>query len=461
VAAAEEYASPSSSATARASAEENDGIVGEARARVASALGGSEFIPTLLTAAGFLAVAAALVDWLPADGGSAGVLVTVSLVGAYAIAARVQFEAGFGMAVPTQLVFVPMLFLAPLRLVPLLVVLGFLLSTLPELIRGEWNLGRALAVHCVSGWHAVGPVAVLAVAGVTEPSLQALPFVALALVAQFTLDFASSGWRGLALGMPPQQLVQTCGPAWLVDAALTPIGLALAYVCVDEPYAFLLAFPLMGLLAYFARERKARIDHALELSHAYRGTAFLLGDMVEADDAYTGLHSQDVVSLVLAVADELGLDGRERREAEFTALLHDVGKVKIPKEIINKPGKLTPEEREIINMHTIEGELMLEKIGGLLGDVGRLVRSCHEHWDGAGYPDRIAGERIPLVARIVCACDAFSAMTTNRSYREAMSQAEAIEEMQRCAGTQFDPRVVDALVRVADVERPAALAAAA
>jgi HD-GYP domain-containing protein (c-di-GMP phosphodiesterase class II) len=220
---------------------------------------------------------------------------------------------------------------------------------------------------------------------------------------------------------------------------------------------------LIGLLAYFARERKARLDHALELSHAYRGTALLLGDVVEADDEYTGLHSQDVVWLVLEVAEQLGLDPQERRKAEFTALLHDVGKVKIPKEIINKPAALTPEERAIIDTHTIEGEHMLEKIGGLLGDVGNLVRSCHERWDGGGYPDGLAGEQIPLVARIVCACDAFSAMTTTRSYRKALSQQHALDELRRSAGAQFDPRVIDALVEVAERAgpRPELLPAAA
>ena len=236
--------------------------------------------------------------------------------------------------------------------------------------------------------------------------------------------------------------------------ALTPLGIALAYASLTQSYAFLLGLPLMGLLAYFARERASRIDHALELSHAYRGTALLLGDVVEADDEYTGLHSQDVVSLVLSVADELGLDSKARREAEFTALLHDIGKVKIPKEIINKPGKLTDEERAIINMHTIEGEQMLEKIGGLLGEVGNLVRSCHERWDGGGYPDGLTGEETPLIARIVCACDAFSAMTTNRSYRKAMSPADALEELRTCSGTQFDPKVVDALVDVAGRAQP-------
>ena len=92
---------------------------------------------------------------------------------------------------------------------------------------------------------------------------------------------------------------------------------------------------------------------------------------------------------------------------------------------------------------------MLEKVGGVLGEVGHLVRSCHERWDGAGYPDRLEGAAIPLVARIVCACDAFSAMTTDRPYRKALSDAEALAELQRCSGTQFDPAVVDALVAVA------------
>ena len=97
---------------------------------------------------------------------------------------------------------------------------------------------------------------------------------------------------------------------------------------------------------------------------------------------------------------------------------------------------------------------MLEKIGGLLGEVGNLVRSCHERWDGGGYPDGLTGEKTPLIARIVCACDAFSAMTTNRSYRKAMSPADALEELRKCSGTQFDPQVVDALVDVAGRAQP-------
>ena len=143
--------------------------------------------------------------------------------------------------------------------------------------------------------------------------------------------------------------------------------------------------------------------------------------------------------------DRLGVSARQRRLAELTALLHDVGKIRIPAEIISKPGALTDEERAVINTHTIEGERMLDRVGGLLGEVGRLVRSCHERWDGGGYPDGLAGEAIPIVARIVCCCDAYNAMTTDRPYRAALPASDALAEVERNSGTQFDPRVVTAL----------------
>jgi HD-GYP domain-containing protein (c-di-GMP phosphodiesterase class II) len=237
-----------------------------------------------------------------------------------------------------------------------------------------------------------------------------------------------------------------------MDSALAPVGLAVAVTATESSYAFALALPLVGLMSFFAREHKVQIDRTLELSHAYRGTAYLLGDVIEADDAYTGSHSRDVVGLTIKVAERLDLTVNERRQAEFVALLHDVGKVRIPNEIINKPGPLTPEERGIMNAHTIEGEKMLEQVGGLLGEVGALVRSCHEHYDGSGYPDGLSGDAIPLVARIVCCCDAFHAMTSDRSYRRALSLDAAVEELWVNSGTQFDPRVVEALVSVLRAE---------
>jgi HD-GYP domain-containing protein (c-di-GMP phosphodiesterase class II) len=208
----------------------------------------------------------------------------------------------------------------------------------------------------------------------------------------------------------------------------------------------LLPLPLLVLLGRFSHERAAAISNSLELSRTYRGTALLLGDVVEADDAYTGTHSRAVVDLSLAVAGRLSVSAEERRLTELVALLHDVGKIRIPKEIIQKPGALTVGEREIVERHTLEGEALLSTVGGVLADVGTLVRSCHERWDGHGYPDGLAADEIPLVARIVCCADAFDAMTTDRPYRRALPIAEAVAELHRCSGSQFDPSVVDAVI---------------
>ena len=425
-----------------------DGLIEETRARISRSLRGRDFWLSLLSGGGFAVAAIALAAFMPTDR-TPSILLVASLVASYAVATRVQFEVGLGFAIPTQLIFVPMLFLVPIGWVPLLVAAGFAFANLPEHLRGDWHPERLL-VHLSSAWHAVGPALVLGLA--SEPSADwraHWPLFVGALAAQYVFDFASAALRALPRGVALGALLRAMKSPMLVDVTLAPLGLVLAFAASDgREFSFLLALPLLGLVAFFARERRARVDHALELSHAYRGTALLLGDVVEADDEYTGSHSRHVVDLVLAVCDELGVSTAERRQAEFVALLHDVGKIRIPEEIINKPGKLDPEERAIIETHTIEGEKMLEKVGGMLGEVGHLVRSCHERWDGAGYPDGLVGEDTPLVARIVCCCDAFSAMTTDRPYRNARSVEEAVEELERCAGTHFDPDVVRALTAV-------------
>ena len=208
------------------------------------------------------------------------------------------------------------------------------------------------------------------------------------------------------------------------------------------------------MLDTFSRERRARYGKTLELQRAYRGTVMLLSDVVEFDDEYTAEHSRSVVDLVHATADELNVDPGAREELEFAAMLHDVGKIAIPKEILNKPAKLTEEEFAVMKTHTIEGQFMLDQVGGLLARVGEIVRACHERWDGNGYPDGIAGEEIPLASRIVFACDAYNAMTSDRVYRKALARATAVEELRANAGTQFDPRVVAALIRVVELTRP-------
>jgi HD-GYP domain-containing protein (c-di-GMP phosphodiesterase class II) len=270
---------------------------------------------------------------------------------------------------------------------------------------------------------------------------------AVAVCAQFAADAAISTAREyLAVGVDPLSMLKPLAWIFFVDACLAPIGFAAGVAGSSWTPAYVLPLPLLVLARFFANERAERLSHALELSAAYRGTAFLLGDVVEADNAYTGEHSRDVVELTAAVADHLSLDPRSRHLAELAALLHDVGKIKIPNAIINKGGPLTDEERAIVNMHTIEGERLLSRVGGLLTEVGQIVRSCHERYDGRGYPDGLAGGAIPIVARIVCCCDAFNAMVTTRPYRPAMSIADARAELLANRGTQFDPEVVDAVL---------------
>jgi putative nucleotidyltransferase with HDIG domain len=409
---------------------------------------GRERTVEVATAVAFLATSVAMALLIPSprslDTTALGVLVV-----AYVIACQAQFDVADGYTVPTQLVLVPMLFLLPTPAVPLIVSVSWSLGKVVDYARGRANVHRAFHVFgdC---WHAVGPALVLILAGAQVLAWDMWPVYALALLAQFGFDFAAT-WMRMRLieGSAPRSELRLLAPVYGLDAALAPVGLLVAFAAIElGPAVCLLVIPLAAVLAVLSREREIRIEQALELSSAYQGTALLLGDVVEADDAYTGSHSRGVVELSLAVAERLGLEARQRRNVEFGALLHDVGKIAVPKEIINKPGPLDEEEWRVMHRHTIEGEEMLNRVGGVLAEVGRIVRSSHEHWDGSGYPDGLRGEEIPIESRIVTCCDAFSAMTTTRSYRKAMSPDVALTELRACAGTQFDPDVVAALIAV-------------
>jgi HD-GYP domain-containing protein (c-di-GMP phosphodiesterase class II) len=420
-------------------------VIEEQRVRRLARLAANERLSLAVSNVLFISAALALFVTIPSERAPSAIAV-VLLVTAYAVAFRLDFEIGTGSAVPTQLILVPMFFVLPTGSVPLAVAGAIALASLLDAVRGSLHFERVF-LHLGNAWHAVGPALVLGLAGEGSPALSQWPLYVCALAAQFAFDFVTAAAREwIVLRVPPKVQLRAMGIVYLIDAGLAPIGLAVAFAATESSNAVVLALPLVALLAVFSHERQGRINSELELRDAYRGTAFLLGDVVEADDAYTGAHSREVVDLTLFVVDELGLSPRERRDAEFAALLHDVGKVRIPNEIINKQGPLTAEERKVIETHTIEGERMLHRVGGLLGTVGRTIRSCHERYDGSGYPDGLAGEQIPLVARIVACCDAFNAMTTDRPYRAALAHTEAVAELQRNSGTQFDPRIVDALI---------------
>ncbi|HYX78658.1 MAG TPA: HD domain-containing phosphohydrolase, partial [Solirubrobacterales bacterium] len=186
--------------------------------------------------------------------------------------------------------------------------------------------------------------------------------------------------------------------------------------------------------------RNARLRAAASLAHA-----------VDERDAYTGGHSHMVSELAARVAELMGLGGHEVELVRLAGSLHDLGKLAVPEEILRKPGPLTEPERMVLARHPQIGFRMLESLG--VDPVAEWVLHHHERWDGSGYPDGLPGDQIPLGARIIFVADAYDAMTSERVYRRRVAPAEAIAELERCAGTQFDPEIVTAFAGEVALER--------
>ncbi len=432
------------------------GLTEATRSRLATPMNGRELVAHAIVGIPFL-LAGVLLAAMGVDG-DVDTLDVVLCVIAAAIMGHLEFETGAGYLEPTQLIFVPMLFVLPPAIVPLVMVAALALADLPDVLVGRLHPHRLVAV-AGGAWFALGPALIFVLADVREPAFADWPVYVLALASQFGGELCVSTLRErLAHGVAPKLQLGVLREVWLVDALLSPIGLLAAMASTVEHYAYLLVMPLGALFAVFARERRERIGTAIELSSAYRGTALLLGDVLSEDDEYTGTHSKGVVVFALEIADELGMDDDERRLVEFGALLHDIGKMTTPKEILHKPGPLDADEWETMRKHTIDGQRMLDQVGGTLHDVGEVVRSSHEHYDGGGYPDGLRADAIPLAARVVSVADAYSAMTTRRTYREPMKPGVAMRELRLHAGTQFDPVVVEAalvvLARDAPIEIP-------
>jgi HD-GYP domain-containing protein (c-di-GMP phosphodiesterase class II) len=417
-------------------------LVEASRARTGSRVAPRERGAYALIGLPFVLVALSLVVFgldRPVDGADVALFVLTA-----AVVGRLEFETGAGFLVPTQLVFVPMLFVLPPAIVPLVVAGTLALDRMPDVLAGRLHPQRLLWVLC-DAWFAVGPAVVFLIADVRSPDWGDWPIYLLALVAQFGGELlASTAREWIAHGIAPKLQLDVLHEVWLVDALLAPVGLLAAFASIEHHYAFLLVLPAAMLLAVFARERRGRIGTEIELSATYRGTALLLGDVIANDDELPASHSHEVVVLAIAIAEELGLDEDHRRLIEFAALLQDIGKIETPREILQKPGPLSPEEWEAMRAYTVAGQRMLDRVGGTLHDVGLVVRSSRERFNGEGYPDALVGEQIPLAARVVAVAVAYSAMTARRPYRSALSQAEAIDELHIGGGTQFDPEVVEA-----------------
>jgi HD-GYP domain-containing protein (c-di-GMP phosphodiesterase class II) len=395
--------------------------------------------------AGF--VAAVVGVWLLAPPTAFSVWPALISTAVLVIATQVRFDTPFGFTVPTQLAFVPMLFAMPLAVVPIAVAIALTVARVPDVLDRRIVPSRLL-FGVGNSWFAVGPSLVFALTRTTPQHASASLLIA-ALAAQFALDFGASTAR-YTVDRGASFFTQLRESAWVyaIDAALSGVALAVAKEIHSAPLAVLSLVPLLGVLASFAHERRDRLRSLLELNSAYRGTALVLGDVIESDDNYTGEHSRAIVTLCLEVADRLSLSSGQRRNLEFAALLHDVGKIAIPKDIINKPGKLDSDEWTVIKTHTIEGQRMLDRVGGFMRDVGLIVRSHHERWDGTGYPDGLVGEEIPIESRIITCCDTWNAMRTDRSYRKALAHETAMNELLSFAGSQFDPQVATVLAAV-------------
>ena len=205
-----------------------------------------------------------------------------------------------------------------------------------------------------------------------------------------------------------------------------------------------------GVLSTIAAQIAIAVKNAATykmLEDSYLATVSALASAMEANDEYTADHSATIARMAVATGRQLGFEECELRRLHYAALLHDVGKIGIPDNVLHNCGVLSAAERELMAEHTIIGERIVSQ-AEYLRPVAPLVRAAHERWDGRGYPDGLAGEAIPLASRIVFVCDAFHAMTSDRPYRRALSADEAIEELRAQAGRQFDPRVVEAFARV-------------
>ena len=408
----------------------------------------AERVSDWLVGLGFVAAAAGA--WACAPPHSFAPVPALICLGLMIVATLVRFDTPFGFTVATQLAFVPLLFALPLALVAL--------GGRPRVgarapcrrLDGEGPLGahgaggRQLVVRdrprrglrdrrhqaAGRGRGAAGARAGGAVHGGLRRSTVRLWIARDASLASQLKDLWVYG----------------------IDAALSGIALVVAEQIQRTPAAPLALLPLLALLAIFARDRRDRLESLIELNNAYRGTALVLGDVVEADDSYTGEHSRGVVAMSLEIGERLGLDPGRQRNLEFGALLHDVGKIAISKEIINKPGRLDEEEWTIIKTHTVEGQKLLDTVGGFMRDVGLIVRSHHERWDGRGYPDGLVGEEIPLEARIIACCDTWNAMRTDRAYRRAVPFEAAIAELEGASGSQLDPRITATVIEVVRAE---------
>ena len=293
-----------------------------------------------------------------------------------------------------------------------------------------------LIIRCVTGW---------------APGSLALPGVILPTALFSLLTFLINGLLQLSMfclnGMipPAEMLRMLVGLTPNVIAAM-PMGLLIGFGYSSSEnmwIVFLMLFPL--LLARYAW----KLYLASESARSRLIRAFI--NSIEAKDKYTQGHSERVATYSVQIAREMKLNNRQIQLLRQGAVLHDIGKIGIADQILNKPGRLDPDEMDVIRNHPIIGTQILKEVG-LEDEVLELVRSHHERYDGAGYPDQRPAKDLSLPTRILCVADAYDAMTSDRPYRKGMTQERVFAILNEGKGTQFDPDVVKYMLRIIDDE---------
>jgi HD-GYP domain-containing protein (c-di-GMP phosphodiesterase class II) len=265
---------------------------------------------------------------------------------------------------------------------------------------------------------------------------------------------AAGAWAGDAQVASITRPIGIRNAAQVMAAPLESDGVVFGALAVADERPDLRGDGDLALLVMVAGQietalRSARIVRRLEATNLEMVQA--LATAMEAKDRYTATHAENIATMAVAVGRHMGLDEGRLRELEYAAVLHDVGKIGVPGHILNKPDQLTALEYARVTQHTAIGERIVSRVA-YLRPVARVIRAAHERWDGAGYPDGLIGAEIPLLARILFVCDAYGAMTSDRRYRRAMDDDDALRELTDGAGTQFDPEVVQAFLEVVAAE---------
>lgn len=319
------------------------------------------------------------------------------------------------------------------------------LKSIFNISQGVLSIGLAAAVYAWLGGEVL-----------RDGEIRFLPFIALATTF-FTTNIILVS---IAIAIRQQQKVlriirRAVGPAGgnlLYDLLASPVAIVAAILYREVPHFGLLLIILPLLLIRSSYQSK------LKLQLANRDLLRVLIKAIETRDPYTSGHSLRVSSIARAIAADLGLPRRKIEQIETAGLLHDIGKIDtVYAAIIQKPADLTEDEHRVIKTHATKGAELLQNLTSLEEEIIQGVRHHHERYDGSGYPDGLVGKTIPAAARIIMLCDAIDAMLSDRPYRPALTIEQARQELIRCAGSQFDPEIVEAIIHRGTLERAAAL----